>query len=259
MPADLPEDFHPAIVRWFREKFGEPTEPQRRGWPLISRGANTLILAPTGSGKTLAAFLAGINRVLCDLDDAARPRTRCDYQRRNDSTDAGVFQCGQEDASAAQDRAGSAQDCSGRRGVEILYVSPLKALNYDIERNLSEPLREIRQTAAAMGMPLPEITIAVRTGDTSAEERRRMARRPPHILITTPESLHIMLTSAARRTLETVRYLILDEIHSLSPNKRGVLLSVLVERLESICLAPPVRIGLSATQKPLEEAARFLG
>lgn len=212
-------DFHPAIAKWFESRFGEPTQPQKLGWPLISQGRNTLILAPTGSGKTLAAFLAGINRVLCDLESGPQPRG----------------------------------------GVEILYISPLKALNYDIERNLSRPLREINETAQALGHTLPEITTAVRTGDTPANERRRMVTRPPHILITTPESLHIILTSSARKVLETVRYVIVDEIHALSPNKRGVFLSVLLERLEAICQSPPVRIGLSATQKPLSEVARFLG
>lgn len=219
MSTHFPGDFHPAIVEWFSRKFGEPTAPQKQGWPLISRGKNTLILAPTGSGKTLAAFLAGINRVLCDLETGA----------------------------------------IRGRGVEILYISPLKALNYDIERNLSQPLEEIRATAQAMGCKLPEITTAVRTGDTPANERRRMLTKPPHILITTPESLHIILTSAADKVLETVRYVIVDEIHALSPNKRGVFLSVLLERLENICRTPPVRIGLSATQKPLSEVAGFLG
>lgn len=219
MSEAFPSDFHPAIIEWFRKKFGEPTQPQKQGWPLISQGLNTLILAPTGSGKTLAAFLAGINRVLCDLETGSGPG----------------------------------------KGVEILYISPLKALNYDIEKNLSEPLREIQETARAIGRPLPEITTGVRTGDTPANERRKMIKKPPHILITTPESLHIMLTSSARQMLETVRYLIVDEIHSLSPNKRGVFLSILLERLEEICRTSPVRIGLSATQKPLSEVASFLG
>ncbi len=219
MTNSIPSDFHPAIVKWFESRFGEPTEPQKQGWPLISGGSNTLILAPTGSGKTLAAFLAGISRVVCDLESGAAPKG----------------------------------------GVEILYISPLKALNYDIERNLSTPLSEIARSAGELGYSLPEITTAVRTGDTPASERRRMLTKPPHILITTPESLHIMLTSSARKVLETVRYLIVDEIHALSPNKRGVFLSVLLERLEGICAAPPVRIGLSATQKPLSEVARFLG
>ncbi|MCE5197998.1 MAG: DEAD/DEAH box helicase [Armatimonadota bacterium] len=219
MPSCFPAGFHPAIEKWFVEKFGQPTQPQKLGWPLIDRGINTLILAPTGSGKTLAAFLAGINRVILDLV--------------------------------------SGQNTEG--GVEILYISPLKALNYDIERNLASPLLEINKTAKAIDYQIPEITTAVRTGDTPANERRKMLKKPPHILITTPESLHIMLTSSARKILETVRYVIVDEIHALCPNKRGVFLSVLLERLENVCMNSPVRIGLSATQKPLSEVARFLG
>ncbi len=219
MLSSCPAEFHPAIDKWFTEKFGQPTQPQKLGWPLIGRGVNTLILAPTGSGKTLAAFLAGINRVILDLVSGQNTES----------------------------------------GVEILYISPLKALNYDIERNLMSPLSEISETAKAIGCPIPEITTAVRTGDTPANERRKMLKKPPHILITTPESLHIMLTSSARKMLETVRYVIVDEIHALCPNKRGVFLSVLLERLENICINSPVRIGLSATQKPLSEVARFLG
>jgi len=219
MSASFPADFHPAITKWFERRFGEPTLPQKQGWPLIGSGTNTLILAPTGSGKTLAAFLAGINRVLSDLESGNAPG----------------------------------------KGVEILYISPLKALNYDIERNLSQPLQEIRETADFISRPLPEIRTAVRTGDTPSSERKKMITKPPHILITTPESLHIMLTSGAREVLETVRYVIVDEIHSLSPDKRGVFLSILLERLENICRVSPVRIGLSATQKPLSEVASFLG
>ena len=219
MSTELSAGFHPVITEWFRGVFGEPTLPQKLGWPLITQGSNTLILAPTGSGKTLAAFLAGINRVLCDLENGTSPG----------------------------------------KGVEILYISPLKALNYDIERNLEGPLKGIQETADKMGRPLPEITTAVRTGDTPQAQRRKMLTRPPHILITTPESLHIVLTSSARKVLETVRYIIVDEIHALSPNKRGVFLSVVLERLEEVCSVSPVRIGLSATQKPLSEVASFLG
>ncbi|MEN6520207.1 MAG: DEAD/DEAH box helicase [Armatimonadota bacterium] len=219
MSSEFPASFHPAIKKWFVEKFGQPTQPQMQGWPLIDQGISTLILAPTGSGKTLAAFLAGINRAICDLSSGQTPEN----------------------------------------GVEILYISPLKALNYDIERNLASPLSEISEIAEKMGCPIPSINTAVRTGDTPANERRKMLKKPPHILITTPESLHIMLTSSARNIFDTVRYVIVDEIHALCPNKRGVFLSVLLERLENICTNSPVRIGLSATQKPLSEVARFLG
>ncbi len=247
MSTGLPAEFHPAIREWFVERFGEPTEPQKRGWPLIGRGLNTLILAPTGSGKTLAAFLAGIDRVARDLE----ANSPCSPHFR------GGPRGGSDDAPSSPHFRGGPR--GGSPGVEILYISPLKALNYDIERNLSGPLREIQEKAVAIGRPLPEITTAVRTGDTPPDQRRKMAKKPPHILITTPESLHIILTSSARQMLQSVRYVIVDEIHALSPNKRGVFLSVLLERLEDLCENPPVRIGLSATQKPLEEVARFLG
>ena len=145
------------------------------------------------------------------------------------------------------------------RRVHVLYISPLKALNNDISRNLQLPLAGVRAVAAAMGRPLPELTVAVRTGDTPARERQQLVRRPPHVLITTPESLHLLLTSQARESLRGVRYCIVDEIHALCPNKRGVFLSLLLERLEALNPASFVRIGLSATQRPLDEVARFLG
>ncbi len=214
-----PHPFHPAIQAWFREAFKGPTPAQVKGWPPISRGENTLILAPTGSGKTLAAFLACINHLLEEVLAGKAPK-----------------------------------------GVHTLYISPLKALNYDIERNLRAPLAGIKRKAEELGLDLPEIRVGVRTGDTSQGERQRMIRRPPHLLITTPESLHLILTSTrAREILRTVRYLIADEIHSLSPNKRGTFLALLLERLQRLTNTPFVRIGLSATQKPLKEVARFLG
>jgi ATP-dependent Lhr-like helicase len=213
------EIFHPAVRRWFRESFTEPTPPQTLGWPPIARGENTLILAPTGSGKTLAAFLFAI-------DDLVRQRERG----------------------------------TPFAGVNVLYLSPLKALAADIERNLDIPLAGIKQSAAALGLHLPEITAAVRTGDTPAHERQRMVRRPPNILITTPESLHLLLTSPrARGMLQTVRYVIVDEIHAICDNKRGSFLTLLLERLEDLTRNPFVRIGLSATQRPLDQVARFLG
>ncbi len=209
--------FLPPVREWFRRTLGEPTPPQRLGWPAIAAGQNTLILAPTGSGKTLAAFLA------C-LDNLWRQA-----------------------------------DTSTRRGVRVLYVSPLKALNNDIHRNLQLPLEGVAEAARQMGQPLPVIDAAVRTGDTSTAERQRMIRRPPHVLITTPESLHLLLTSRARDTLRGVTHVIVDEIHALCPNKRGVFLAVLLERLRAINTVDFVRIGLSATQRPLDEVARYLG
>jgi ATP-dependent helicase Lhr and Lhr-like helicase len=212
--------FQPAVAQWFAETFAEPTPPQLLGWPHIAAGENTLILSPTGSGKTLAAFL-------CAIDSAIRSE---------------------------------AADESRGAGVHTLYLSPLKALANDIERNLVQPLEGIRACSARLGDPIPDIRVGIRTGDTPANERQKMIRKPPHLLITTPESLNLLLTSPkARDILRTVRYVIVDEIHALCPNKRGTFLSLLMERLESLTTRSPIRIGLSATQRPLGEIARFLG
>jgi ATP-dependent helicase Lhr and Lhr-like helicase len=209
------ETMLPPVSVWFREAFGDPTPPQRMGWPVIASGRSTLIFAPTGSGKTLAAFLA------C-LDHLWRvPRTT--------------------------------------KGARILYVSPLKALNQDVARNLEFPLSGILAKSGQLGTPLTPLRAAVRTGDTPTSERQKLIRKPPDILITTPESLHLMLTSRARETLRSVSHVIVDEIHALCPNKRGVFLAILLERLEAINPKSFVRIGLSATQRPLEEVARYLG
>lgn len=212
--------FHPVIKNWFENSFDEPTPPQQMGWPIIQNEKNVLILAPTGSGKTLTAFLVCINKLLEKLLDAEEDLT----------------------------------------GVFILYISPLKALNYDIERNLTIPLTGIRQEAEKSGIKIPEIRQAVRTGDTPQNERQQMIRKPPHILITTPESLHLLLTSKrARHMLASVRFVIVDEIHALSTDKRGTFLALLLERLQNLVQNDFVRIGLSATQKPLELVANFLG
>jgi ATP-dependent helicase Lhr and Lhr-like helicase len=217
--GDPLEEFHPLVRRWFRRAFGEPSPPQRLGWPHIAAGENTLILAPTGSGKTLASFLWAINHVVEQL------------------------------LAAPVDP-----------GVRILYVSPLKALNNDIARNLEVPLAGIRQEALAAGATLPEIRTAVRTGDTSPRERRAIATDPPQILITTPESLYLMLTSPATRLIfRTLQYVIVDEIHAVCGNKRGVHLSISLERLQEVADQELVRVGLSATQRPLEQVAEFLG
>ncbi len=218
LPENALHRFLPAVQRWFTSEIGEPSPPQVQAWPHISSGENALIHAPTGSGKTLAAFLASINRLFSSVKPGQK-----------------------------------------RKGVETLYISPLKALNNDIERNLRDPLNGIREVAAKRGEELPEITAEVRTGDTPQSARARMVRTPPHILITTPETLYLILTSPqARNILRTVKTVIVDEIHSISGTKRGVHLSLSLERLEQ--LSPNFqRIGLSATQKPLEEVARFLG
>jgi len=210
--------FHPIVREWFEKRFAAPTPAQAQGWPAIANGQHTLISAPTGSGKTLAAFLVCIDRLL---------RTG--------------METGLKDVSS------------------VVYVSPLKALSNDVHRNLSVPLQEIRDLAAQKGIALPEIRVAVRTGDTPAHERQVYARKPPHIWITTPESLYILLTSTSgRRGLEGVRTLILDEIHAVAGNKRGSHLSLSVERLCRLASGPITRIGLSATQRPIEEIAGFL-
>jgi ATP-dependent Lhr-like helicase len=212
---DVLDRFHPAVASWFRDQFGEPTPPQRMGWPAIASGQNTLIVAPTGSGKTLAAFLAA-------LDHLWRTPRR-------------------------------------EKGVRILYVSPLKALNQDIGRNLQFPLEGILEQADAAGTALPPLSVGIRSGDTPSQDRARMVRKAPDILITTPESLHLMLTSRARGILRGVSHVIVDEIHAVCGNKRGVFLALLLERLAAINPSGFVRIGLSATQRPLEEVARYLG
>src|ERR1700680_4264232 len=209
---------HPLVRAWFLDKFGTLTEPQELGWPHILENKSALICAPTGSGKTLAAFLACIDRLV----------------RKAIS--------------------GDLQDTT-----EVLYVSPLKALGNDIQRNLNEPLGEILQLAQRQGLLMPEIRTAVRTGDTLAHERRSMLKRPPHILVTTPESLYILLTAdKSRAILRDVETVIVDEIHAVADDKRGAHLTLSLERLEALSHRPPVRIGLSATQKPIEEVAHFL-
>jgi ATP-dependent Lhr-like helicase len=210
--------FHPAVGAWFRTAFPAPTAPQVEAWPTIKSGRHALVAAPTGSGKTLAAFLAAIDALV-------------------------------------------------REGVErgladethVVYVSPLKALSNDIQRNLEGPVAGIRAELEALGLPDVEIRTLVRTGDTPQAERALMRKRPPHIVVTTPESLYILLTSqSGRKMLATTRTVIVDEIHALAPNKRGAHLALSLERLEALAGPGLVRVGLSATQKPIEEIARFL-
>ena len=212
------ERFHPAVSNWFRSSFSEPTTCQQAAWPAILENRNTLIAAPTGSGKTLAAFLAAIDQMV----------------RRG-------IELGLEDQT------------------HILYISPLKALSNDIQRNLEQPLEGISRGLLEHGHPDIIIQAKVRTGDTPAYERTAMAKRPPHILVTTPESLYILLTSdSGRRMLKTVKTVIVDEIHALVHSKRGSHLSLSLERLTHLCEKKPTRIGLSATQRPIELVARFL-
>ena len=212
--------FHPSVGAWFRATLGEPTRAQALGWPPIARGDSTLLLAPTGSGKTLAAFLVAVDRLLRHPRRTKRDPTR------------------------------------------LLYVSPLKALAVDVERNLRTPLEGIARQAGRDGHELHVPSVDVRTGDTPAKDRARMARTPADVLITTPESLYLMLTSAARETLAGIDTVILDEIHALVPAKRGAHLALSLERLQALRphgARPLQRLGLSATQRPLDEVARLLG
>src|SRR5947207_69295 len=210
--------FPPAVVAWFQKNFSSPTEPQSCAWPLIQSGQNVLIAAPTGSGKTLAAFLAAIDDLV-------------------------------------------------RRGVEspladetfVVYISPLKALSNDVQKKLAAPLAGVRTELAALGYADVEIRTLVRTGDTPQTERAGMRRRPPHIVVTTPESLYVLLGSeSGRQMLSTTRTVIVDEIHALAPNKRGSHLALSLARLEALVGHRLQRIGLSATQKPIETVADFL-
>src|SRR5687768_2003731 len=204
---------------WFAEAFAEPTAAQQLGWKAISGGSHALIHAPTGSGKTLAAFLWCLDRLMTEAPPA-------------------------------------------RKTVRVLYVSPLKALTYDVERNLRTPLAGIRRTAERLGQDIAEISVASRTGDTPAEARRQLTKTPPDILVNTPESLYLLLTSQAREILRGVEHVIVDEIHAIAGTKRGAHLALSLERLEALRpegAQPPQRIGLSATQRPLDAIARFLG
>src|SRR6185312_13477223 len=188
--------FHPAVAEWVRRRFGGPTPAQAQAWPLIADGRDVLVTAPTGSGKTLAAFLWALDRLVHEAIAAV---------------------------GALPDR------------TSVLYVSPLKALSNDVRRNLEQPLAEIRELAVELGYAAPQVRTAVRTGDTTARERRQITVHPPHVLVTTPESLFILLTSeSGRRALRDVRTVIVDEIHAVAPDKRGAHLALSLERLEAL-------------------------
>ena len=210
--------FHPVVARWFEQRFGEPTAPQRQGWDAIRAGRDTLISAPTGSGKTLAAFLYSLDQLFREGLERPLPDE-----------------------------------------IRVVYVSPLKALSADIHLNLAEPRREIRRLAEESGLEAPRITAAIRSGDTPAAERAAMLRKPPHILVTTPESLYLLLTARrSREMLRTVRTVIVDEIHAVVESRRGAHLALTLERLSHVAAQPVQRIGLSATVRPIEEVGRWL-
>ncbi|MFC5752511.1 ATP-dependent helicase [Actinomadura rugatobispora] len=219
MTVDVLERFSPATRAWFTGAFAAPTAAQAGAWESISGGDNTLVVAPTGSGKTLAAFLWSLDRLAAHEAASADPKRRC----------------------------------------RVLYVSPLKALAVDVERNLRAPLTGIRHAARRLGLPEPDVRVGIRSGDTPADERRRLATRPPDILITTPESLFLILTSQARESLRGVETVIVDEVHAVAGTKRGAHLALSLERLDALLDRPAQRIGLSATVRPVEEIAAFLG
>lgn len=268
--SDALEQFSPLTRAWFRATFGEPTPPQAQGWLPIQRGEHTLILAPTGSGKTLAAFLWGI-------DELYRRATGDDGRMANDKgqTTKAQEETGQqgntETGSKPDKKRTKSKSRGENEGVQLVYVSPLKALNNDVERNLRVPLEGLWEyatrampagltTESGERVALPQIRAAVRTGDTPAKTRADMLKHPPHILITTPESLYLMLTSPrARELFRATRTVIVDEIHTLAGNKRGAHLALTLERMCEVAQQPVQRIGLSATIKPLDEVARFLG
>ncbi|GAA4989489.1 ATP-dependent helicase [Nonomuraea thailandensis] len=211
--------FSQVTRQWFAGAFHAPTAAQEGAWESISRGDHTLVVAPTGSGKTLAAFLWSLDRLA----------------------------------------AASEEPPAERKGTRVLYVSPLKALAVDVERNLRAPLAGLKQTARRLGLPVPEISVAIRSGDTPAEDRRRFAAKPSDILITTPESLFLLLTSQAREALRGVETVIVDEVHAVAGTKRGAHLALSLERLDALLDRPAQRVGLSATVRPVSEVAAFLG
>ena len=276
-PIPEPEDhildkFSPHIATWFRDVFAHPTPVQTAAWSAISAGENALVVAPTGSGKTLAAFLWALNTLATAPGQTrlpvVNPTTKTSLQEtltaesdgnttekpRPHPTTSNMIETAGVPAHAPSSGATHSQintqantQTDASAGVKILYISPLKALGTDVELNLRAPLTGINHTAARLGIHHPDITVAVRSGDTTAAERAAHIRNPPDILITTPESAYLMLTSKAATILSTVTTVIIDEIHAIAGTKRGVHLALTLERLEYLVEKPLQRIGLSAT------------
>lgn len=237
--------FSEPTKAWFKHAFNRPTEAQQQAWPAIHSGENVLVVAPTGSGKTLCAFLSALDRLM-----AGGVRS------------AGVDVHGETAATESHAERRTVKKGSHKktkRNVKVLYISPLKALGVDVTKNLELPLRGIAQQCEAMGLPVPDVEVAMRSGDSTPEQRRKIVSHPPDILVTTPESLFLLLTSKASSILTDVETVIVDEVHAVAGSKRGAHLALSLERLDDMIGHPVQRIGLSATVNPVEEVARFLG
>lgn len=257
MTGSALDHFTPVTRQWFTDAFAMPTAAQEGAWRSIARGDNTLVVAPTGSGKTLAAFLWSLDRLAADRMAAGSDHDAGGGHEGGTGAPAGEGR--QSGVGRGKGARGRARDKGALRRCRVVYVSPLKALAVDVERNLRAPLTGIKQTARRLGLHAPDISVAIRSGDTTAEDRRRFAAAPADILITTPESLYLILTSQAREALRDVETVIVDEVHAVAAGKRGVHLALTLERLDALLARPAQRIGLSATVRPVSEVATFLG